>query len=153
MIRRYPRQYGFTMIEVLVALIILAVGLLGVAGVQTLAMKSSTNSHIRSQVNLLTVSMVERIRANALGALNSSYDNISVKGTDPGCGGGCSASQLAQQDVFQWFSELQANVPGFTGASIDYGNGMAEVTINWTERDLSNDAVAQTYQLDARVLQ
>lgn len=153
MIKDRFRQHGFTMIEVLIALIILSIGLLGVAGVQALAMKSTTNSHIRSQVTLLAESMVENIRANSPGAIGGSYNGVTAQGSDPSCGTGCSAAQIAQRDIFQWFSDLQADVPGFTGATINLANGMAEVTVNWTERDLSNDAVAQTYEYNARVLQ
>lgn len=150
---RRNQQAGFTMIEVLVALIVLAIGLLGVAGVQTLAMKSTANSHFRSQVNVLAYDMVERIRANTPGASGGAYNNITEAGTKPSCSTSCTSAQLAAIDANEWFTNMQAALPGFTGASVTYANGVATITINWTERDLSNDAVPQTYQLDARILQ
>lgn len=152
MIRSSRRETGFTMIEVLVALIILAIGLLGVAGVQTLAMKQTTNSHIRSQVSILAYDMVERIRANLEGAKAGEYNSISAAPTAPSCTS-CTPAQVAAQDANQWYSSLNDRIPGYTGASVALANGVATITINWTERDLGNDALAQTYQLDARVLQ
>ena len=152
MIRLSRRETGFTMIEVLVALIILAIGLLGVAGVQTLAMKQTTNSHVRSQVSILAYDMAERIRANLPAAETGGYSNITAAPTAPSCTT-CTPAQVAARDASEWYSNLNATIPGFTGASVALANGMATITINWTERDLGNDSVAQTYQLDARVLQ
>lgn len=152
MIRSPHRQTGFTMIEVLVALIVLAIGLLGVAGVQTLAMKQTTNSHVRSQVSILAYDMVERIRANLPGAEGGEYSSITAAPTAPTCTT-CSPAQVADLDASQWYTSLNNSIPGFTGASVTVASGVATVTINWTERDLGNNAVAQTYELDARVLQ
>lgn len=153
MIRLSRRETGFTMIEVLVALIILAIGLLGVAGVQTLAMKQTTNSHVRSQVSILAYDMVERVRANLPGAETGAYSSVTgAPETVPSCSP-CNSAQIAVLDASQWFSNLNGSIPGFTGASVVLANGVATITINWSERDLGDDSVAQTYQLDARVLQ
>ena len=152
MIRSPHRETGFTMIEVLVALIVLAIGLLGVAGVQTLAMKQTTNSHVRSQVSILAYDMVERIRANLPGAEGGEYSNITAAPTAPSCTT-CTPAQVADLDASQWYASLDDAIPGFTGATVSFANGVATITINWTERDLGNDSVAQTYELDARVLQ
>ncbi|WP_165495787.1 type IV pilus modification protein PilV [Marinobacter halodurans] len=146
-------EKGFTMIEVLVALLILAIGLLGVVGVQALAMKSTTNSNVRSQVNLLAYDMVERIRANVPGVQAGAYDNITASKTLPGCGTSCTPTQMAAIDSNEWFSNLNSTLPGFTSASVKYASGVATITINWSERDLGNDAVNQSYKLDARILQ
>lgn len=141
------------MIEVLVALLVLAIGLLGVAGVQALALKSTTNSNIRSQVNLLAYDMVERIRANVPGVEAGAYNNITATQTLPGCGTSCTPTQMASIDANEWYANLNSTLPGFSSASVTYGSGVATVTINWTERDYGNDAVNQSYQLDARILQ
>lgn len=140
------------MIEVLVALIILAIGLLGVAGVQTLAMKQTTNSNVRSQVSILAYDMAERIRANVEGSEGGEYNNITTAPADPGCTT-CTPAQVADLDANQWYASLADTIPGFVDASITLASGIATITVNWTERDLGNDAVAQTYVLDARVLQ
>lgn len=146
-------QQGFTMVEILVALLVLAIGLLGVAGVQALAMKSTTNSHVRSQANLLAYDMVERMRANVPGVEAGAYNNISSAPTQPSCGSSCSPSQMAAIDASEWYSSLQGSLFGFSSASVVYASGVATVTINWNERDYGNDSVSQTYQLDARILQ
>lgn len=56
-------QTGSTMIEVLVALLILAIGLLGMAGLQTLSLRNAHDAYLRTQATILAVDMVERMRA------------------------------------------------------------------------------------------
>src|SRR5680860_148660 len=143
------RQQGFTMIEVLVAVLVFAIGLLGVAGMQSLALKSSNNSNIRSLVNIHAYDIVERMRANMPAVQSGQYNSIQGATTAASCLPNCTPNQLATWDASEWHANLQADVPSATGA-VTYTNGIATVTINWTERTLSNDTEAQTYSLQAR---
>ena len=70
-------QRGLTMVEVLVAMLIFAIGLLGVAGMQSLALKSTDNSNMRSLVNIHAYEIVERMRANMTAVENGQYSSIS----------------------------------------------------------------------------
>lgn len=74
-----PSQ-GFTLIEILVALIILAVGLLGLAALQLRANQAEMESYQRSQALLLANDIASRIRANSSGNVTNCY-NISTDGT------------------------------------------------------------------------
>lgn len=143
-------QQGLSMIEVLVAMLIFAIGLLGVAGMQSLALKSSDNSNIRSLVNVHAYEIVERMRANMPAVQSGQYNTISGSSTATGCLPACTPAELAAWDASEWHSNLQADIPSATGA-VAYANGVATVTINWTERGLGNDAAAQTYSLQARI--
>lgn len=138
------------MIEVLVALLILAVGLLGVAGTQSLALKSTTNSNTRSMVTMHAQEIAERMRANMPAVKDGHYDDISSAGSQSSCNPGCSSEELASLDRYEWITNLQEDVPSAT-ASVTYSNGMAEIQIDWTERDLGNDAEPKTYTLRARI--
>lgn len=57
-------QKGMTMLEVLIAVMVLSVGLLGVAGLQTTNLRNSQSAHQRTMAVLLASGMAERIRAN-----------------------------------------------------------------------------------------
>jgi len=106
----FHRQDGFTMIEVLVAVLVLAIGLLGVAGVQLLSMQQTTNSNVRSQATLYAQDLAERMRANGGAILtNTEIDRVEA---------------LLQRDLG-------------TAAEIDIvvNAGVAEIEIQWEERD------------------
>lgn len=134
-------ERGFTMIEVLVAMIILAVGLLGVAGVQALSLKQTANSNIRSLVNMYAYDLSERMRAE------SNHFNDYVKAKAATCEG-------CADDLANWHKAVVDDIPGASTAVKVTSNAnltSAEITIDWTERDLRNDAAAQSYTLFVRL--
>ncbi|MCX7101946.1 MAG: type IV pilus modification protein PilV, partial [Methylobacter sp.] len=59
---------GFTLIEVLIAMLVLAVGLLGLAGLQATSLKSNQSAYNRSQATQLAYDLADRMRANVAGA-------------------------------------------------------------------------------------
>ena len=65
LITNLPRNNGFTLIEVLVSMVIMAVGLLGLAGLQTLSLRDNQDDYLSSQATALAYEMSDRIRANA----------------------------------------------------------------------------------------
>ncbi|QSP96125.1 type IV pilus modification protein PilV [Marinobacter salinisoli] len=134
-------ESGFTMIEVLVAMIILAIGLLGVAGVQALSLKQTNNSALRSLVTMHAYDLSEIMR--------SEIEEVTVfdKNKAATCTG-CD-SRLAA-----WHNRLVNSIPS-AESTVDVTEGanstVAEITVDWTERDLGNDAVAQSYTLFVRL--
>ena len=70
---RLKAQQGMTMLEVLIAVMILSVGLLGVAGLQTTNLRNSQSAHQRTMAVLLASGMAERIRANRVIARSGNY--------------------------------------------------------------------------------
>ncbi|MCF6184820.1 MAG: type IV pilus modification protein PilV, partial [Bacteroidales bacterium] len=68
----YLQASGFAMIEVLISVIILSVGLLGLAGLQVIGMKGTQHATMTTQATLLTQRLAEKIRANP----NGNYDQI-----------------------------------------------------------------------------
>jgi type IV pilus modification protein PilV len=71
----WSRSAGFTLLEVLVAVLVLAIGLLGLARLQMTVMKSNQSAYLRSQASLLAYDISERMRANRTAALGGSCDN------------------------------------------------------------------------------
>ena len=66
-------QHGFTMVEVLVTLVILAVGLLGLAGLQATSLRNTESAYQRSQAAILAYDMLDRMRANSAGVANGRF--------------------------------------------------------------------------------
>lgn len=71
-------QSGTTLIEVLVAIVVLSVGLLGLAGLQMTGLKSNHSAYLRSQATLLAYDLSDRMRTQRQAALNGAYDDGSV---------------------------------------------------------------------------
>ncbi len=111
-ISRRKSQSGFTLIEVLVSSLILAIGLVGVAGLQALSLKNNQSAYMRSQANALAYGLADRMRSNVVAANAGSYDPAAAA-TRKSCTTaiGCSAQQLAQNDLSEWLTALAANLP------------------------------------------
>ncbi len=74
---------GYTLVEVLVAVVILSVGLLGLAGMQARGMRNSHDAYLRSQAAILAYDIADRMRANRDAALAGDYD-IGIDVAAPG---------------------------------------------------------------------
>ena len=114
-----PNQHGFTLLEVLITLIIIAGALLGTAGMQAFGLKLTQGSQFRSQAVYLAVEMLERIDANNPGAKAGNYvnDQIVGMGSAPLCDTNvtaCTAADAALQDMKQFETKLVAQLPSPT---------------------------------------
>ena len=98
-------QSGATMIEVLVAMVIVAFGLLGLAGLQMRLQLSEVESYQLSQAVMLVDDMANRITTNRLSA--SSYVTGTTYGTNMTCPTYSSTSTAVQRDLAEWCSALQ----------------------------------------------
>lgn len=141
----HTRQRGFSMIELLVALLILAIGLFGMASLMLTSMKSNQSAATRSQASWLAYDMIERMRLNVDQATTSdSYvtDEDDNAPNDPGCkANGCSAANTAILDLREWKVEL-ANA-GLQGRVERTGNNRYSVTISWADANLAAATAAQ----------
>lgn len=130
---------GFTMLEVLVAIFVLAIGLLGLAGLQGNSLKNNTSAYTRSQAQLLAYDMLDRMRANSQGVSDGNYNDLfdlfGVVPTDPNCiSSGCSVMELAQNDAFEWSGLLSQTLPSGAGRVIGNGAGsIFTITVMWDD--------------------
>jgi len=124
---KFSMERGFTLIEVLVALLILLIGLLGVAATQLLALQQANNANLRSQVNSHAQEMSELIRAND-GAVPSA----------------------AVEDL--WEASLLRAVPS-ANTNVAVAGNTATITITWEEREYGSSDAAQTFTYTARLNQ
>jgi type IV pilus assembly protein PilV len=107
------RARGFTLIEVLITLVIFSIGLLSVAGLQTISKKANFDALQRTTASLLAGDIIERMRANArqLQIYNNNGSRVLGGGTqtaaNPDCvSASCNQVQLANQDLFEWERSL-----------------------------------------------
>ena len=116
---------GSTLVEVLVALLLLAVGLLGGSAMQLSSLRARHESALLSTAMQLAASMAERMRANSTQMQAIDADNpylgldyeagpAGEPGGAPACLGdtACSAAQLAQFDIAEWKQQLRQDLPG-----------------------------------------
>ena len=138
------RAAGFSLIEVLIALVILSVGLLGIASMVGVSLKSKDSSYYRTQATALTYAMLDRMRANRTVAGAGSYDIAPSPATLPampsatcfGSAASCSTSDIASLDVNQWKSDLSNLLPGGDGSiKTQTVNQFTQVTITVTWND------------------
>jgi type IV pilus assembly protein PilV len=120
--RVLPRRHsGFTMLEVLISIVVIAFGLLGVAGLQAFALKNSQSASFRSVATVLATDLIDRMRANPVGATGNSYANGANEGTATevaAClqAAGCPTPQdLAANDLFEWHALISRSLPRGVG--------------------------------------
>jgi type IV pilus assembly protein PilV len=126
-------QLGMSMIEVLVTLFIVAIGVLGMAGLQFVSIKNANSSLQRYQATLLGHDMVERMRANLQIARAGSYVATAVNGGESPVTCPCTAAQLATRDIYEWGQLIKSNLPN-GGGSITLNSGRYTVALNWSEQ-------------------
>jgi len=142
------RQAGFSLIEILVTMVVLSIGLLGVAGMQASGLRNNHAAYTKTQATNLAMDMAERIRANPKGQDNyDGFDTNNTPGTAQTCisaNTGCNPTDLAKHDKFEWSQPIRATnkpiLPGGRGIiqkdlnDIDnQGDDEFVVTILWRE--------------------
>ena len=127
-------QNAFTLLEVMIAMVIFAVGMLGLAGIQGLSLENSHTSYSRSQAILLAYDMVDRMKANPTGG--SAY--VVATGTSPTTPSklcnteACSNTEMAAFDLWQWKSTLPNLLISGNGQVVNTG-GTYTITVHWDE--------------------
>lgn len=122
---RARRQGGFSLLEVMIALVILSIGLLGLAGLQGTGLRTNHEAYLRSQATLLAYDIVERMRANREPALGGDY--VIAIGATP------SGPSVADTDLIEWRAMLSEALPSGTGAVTTASDGTVVVTVQWDD--------------------
>jgi len=148
---------GFTLVEVLVALVVLSIALLGLAALQLSSLQFNTNSLFRTQATVAAYDIIDRMRSNRTGfkanayQVPSSSDAANVLSTYGSCSGGscncqdastpCTPTNMAIYDLGNWYKQTDMLLPGSSSnratISRDATTNEVTITINWTEKDVS----------------
>ena len=131
----HGRQRGISLIEVLIAIVILGIGLLGVARLQANTVGYNHSAYLRSQATLQLYDMADRMRSNVPGIARGAYDSVTTTPSDPGCiTSGCTSAEMAQLDAHEWNTTNAGLLPSGTGTVTGSGAGSVfTITVNWTE--------------------
>jgi len=140
------RAAGFTLLEVLVAMVVLSIGLLGLSGLQTSSLRNNHSAFLRSQATVVSNDIIDRMRANRDRAIAGDYD-IAYAGmpSTPVCDGvtGCSEVDVASIDLGDWLAYV-GRLPGGEGQVSVTAAGIAEVRVCWSDTRDSSVGCGQT---------
>ncbi len=153
---------GYSLIEVMVALVVLSIGLLGLAALQTISLRFNHDSYGRTQAALQVYDIVDRMRVNKAGSggnAHANYDNVplSATGTNNDCvANTCTNAELAADDIFTWktataklLPQGEAAIcrgsfnPTFTSCTVN-ASGVYDIVVRWKENDLTVTFQTQT---------
>ena len=149
------KQSGFTLLEVLIAVLVFSIGLLGVAAMILTSMRGTHTAQLRTQATLQSQWIADAMRGNADGVMAGNYnvDPVPTAGST-NCDAGCTAAQTATRDLERWGAQLAQLLPSGTGGINCRLNsplrggvpafpvGLCTVTMRWTESDETQDTGA-----------
>lgn len=148
-------QSGFTLLEVMVAIVVLSLGLLGLAGLQAASLRNNQTAYYRGIATQQAYDMADRIRANLVGVRAGNYSNLvaGLPATDPDCfAASCTAADIAIADHRQWNTTNATLLPAGNGTVVcedggpgagctdATGNWVFRITVSWNERNETGTA-------------
>lgn len=136
-VRSLGHGNGFSMVEVLVALVVLGVGMLGIASLFVVTLRSSGSAISRMQAVNLASDLGDRIRANR--TAQAAYADLPAE-DDTGCIGStanCNPADMAGHDLFVWQKQIDDTLPGDPSGSVKVLTTTTprtyEITVTWSE--------------------
>ena len=163
---RTSANRGFTLLEVLIAVLIFSIGMLGTAGMMVLSVRTNHSAYLRTQASFMAESMAERMRSNTgwEAAYTGTYDSTTA-GIVDACESACTPAELVARDKALWSQQLKDQLPNgeaeITCGAVSnlehqgispYPN-LCEMTITWIEADLSRTSTTPATQTFAWVFQ
>lgn len=163
------RSRGFSLLEVMIAVVIFSVGLIGLGLLLTASIRANHVGFLHSQATFVAESIADRMRANVVGVWLNAYngvwdDGVPAPASQCTAASPCNPTQLAERDVWAWGNMVSQLLPAGQGTvnctpapgrpvpnaaqlrSVPAYNGSCTITLTWTEQSESNDgAVPGTF--------
>lgn len=145
---RKTNESGFSLIEAMVSLVVISVGMIGIASLYGQGLRASGTALFRTQAVNLVSDMADRIRMNRRGSTSyggaAANNNCTVAGAAT-----CTPAQMAAHDLFEWTTRIGQVLPTGAGTVTVIGTDPPTYRINvtWTESNLG----AQNHTVDVRV--
>ncbi|MCB1554237.1 MAG: type IV pilus modification protein PilV [Xanthomonadales bacterium] len=124
---RSTRSRGFSLIEILIAILVMALGMLGIAALQATSLRNAQSAYESSQGVMLTYSIIEAMRANRSAAIIGNYDLTSYTCAAPAGGG------VVENDLRDWITNLQSSLGSSACGRIECNSDECEVRIRWDD--------------------
>ena len=143
-IQQLKKTTGFTLLEVMISMVIFSVGMLGLAGIQAIALKNNNTAYMRTIAMQQAYNMTDLLRSSTDfdGVVDSTFNTItSALGTAPtACfvdnnTTTCTTTQIAASDIYHWKNRMQSEMPSGRGkVTFDAATGVFTITIMWDEK-------------------
>ena len=143
------KQSGFTLVEVLVAMLVLAIGLLGLAGLMSSSMRNNLSASHRTQATWLANDIIDRMRANRLSAIAGNY--ATTFAAPVACTVAAPTGTIQAQDIAAWKSQLACVLPTGNGSIVVTGAARATVVISWDDSRGSQGSASQTFTVTTQL--
>ncbi|MEY4978203.1 MAG: type pilus modification protein PilV [Pseudomonadota bacterium] len=129
---------GASMIELLVAFLLLAFGILGLSGLQATALKNNQSTLQRSQASMLASYFMDAMRANRTAALNGDYNlgKVNLSGTNQTICEAPAGTTLVSNDHKNWFNAVKYALGDVNTTCVAIecnGNGNCSIAIEWED--------------------
>ena len=131
MLVRKHRQQGVTLVESMIALLVISIGLLGIASLQITAMSQNNSSLNHSQAVWYAYNMSDRIRANLTQFNNYNGVDTSTGYSQDCISSACTNAQMLTADAADW-STMIGNLPGGRGIITNTADGL-QVSVMWDD--------------------
>ncbi len=152
---------GFTLLELLIALFVLSIGMLGLAGLQLTSARFGQDAHMRNNITMATTEIIDQMimrtgKANsACNAASTLPSKCAMVATFAGSGAASNCDPLIgndpANDIACWKQSLANSLPEGDGTIVDNLDGTVTVTVTWRDRDdpalpmLSTSRTVQLY--------
>jgi len=123
------QQHGFSLLEVLVSIVVLSVGLLGLAALQMNSVQYNHGAFLRSIAVSQVNDIIDRMRANQTAVDAGNYNALSGVGSAPSCSA-CTPEEIVQKDLFEWNANNALLLPTGQGTVTAAGN-LFNISVMW----------------------
>ncbi|MGB1297076.1 MAG: type IV pilus modification protein PilV [Psychrobium sp.] len=160
----FSKKRGFTLLEVMIAIAILAIGMLGIAGLHMVSMEQNHAAYLRSQAINISQDIIERMRNNPEAVAAGEFNDVKSVGQSMPSSDcltadeGCSTTQLAKIDIAQWAQMInnvnsdnaRQQLPG-ASATVKAGvNNLFTVRVEWDTKNWQQNESGQTTRQRAK---